>query len=284
MARILYIVATPIGNLEDITLRALRVLQEVGLIAAEDTRTTRKLLTAYEIHTPLKSYNDHNRNVRIPQLMRHLEAADVALVSEAGTPVISDPGHALVRAALQQGYRVVPVPGPSVVTAALAVAGLPADSFTFVGFLPRRTGDRRKFLSAVAAEGRTLVAFETPHRLQDALADILAALGDREMTACREMTKVHEEVFRGTVSGAQRHFAQPRGEFTLVIAGRSQEKGEPVSDDVLLQALAGLLSQGLSASQACARVAREHGVPRRRAYELALSSKARVSDSRESRT
>jgi len=221
----LYLVATPIGNLEDITLRALRVLREVDLIAAEDTRTARKLLSHHGIRARLLSYNDHNKQARIPRILAALRQGAVALVSEAGMPGISDPGQDLVAAAAEAGFPVVPIPGPSAVTAALAVSGLPTRQFTYLGFLPRRAGERRRLLASLAAEPRTIVAFESPHRLRPALADLLAVFGDRRIAVCRELTKAFEEVFRGRISDALERFPEPRGEFTLVIEGASTDVG-----------------------------------------------------------
>lgn len=193
----LYIVATPIGNLEDVTLRALRVLREARLIAAEDTRTTRKLLAHFDIHTPLTSFHDANAVRKLPGVMEALGQGDVALVSEAGMPLVSDPGYQLVTEALAQGIPMVVLPGASAVTTALAVSGLPAGQFLFLGFLPRKQGGRRDLLEALTREPRTMVAFEAPHRLRRALQDILTVLGDRHIAVCRELTKLHEEVFRG---------------------------------------------------------------------------------------
>src|SRR3990170_5899911 len=225
----LYVVATPIGNLEDVTLRALRVLREVSLIAAEDTRTTRKLLAHHGIRNRLLSYNDHNKAARIPRLLHALREGDVALVSEGGPPAISDPGLDLVAAAVDAGFAVVPVPGPSAVTAALAVSGLSVRQFTYLGFLPRRAGARRRLLAGFRDDPRTLVAFESPHRLRASLAALRDALGDRRVAVCRELTKAFEEVFRGTLSDALDHFVEPRGEFTLVIEGASASAhAEPV--------------------------------------------------------
>ena len=215
----LYVVATPIGNLEDVTLRGLRTLGEVGLIAAEDTRTTRRLLSRHGIRTPMVSYNEHNRKSRIPELLSALETGDVALVCDAGTPAVSDPGGELVSAVMEAGARVVPVPGASALTACMAVGRQAKDGVLFLGFLPRRKGDRRRLLESVATLPYSLVVFEAPHRLRAALQAVLEALGDRRLTACRELTKVHEEIFRGTVSEALRHFDQPRGEFTVMIDG-----------------------------------------------------------------
>jgi 16S rRNA (cytidine1402-2'-O)-methyltransferase len=219
---ILYVVGTPIGNLEDISLRALRVLREVGLIAAEDTRKTRRLLSAYDIDTPLTSYHEHSRKAKLDHLLDHLEREDVALVSEAGMPGLSDPGYDLVVGAIDRGILVAPIPGPSAVITALVVSGLPTDQFVYVGFLPRRKGQRQRLLGSVSDESRTIVAFETRHRLTEALTDIGEILGDRRVCVCRELTKVHEEVFRGRVSQARERFAQPRGEFSLIIEGKTR--------------------------------------------------------------
>ncbi|MBI4497019.1 MAG: 16S rRNA (cytidine(1402)-2'-O)-methyltransferase [Chloroflexi bacterium] len=220
----LYVVGTPIGNLEDVTLRALRVLREVGLIAAEDTRTTRKLLAAHDIHTPLVSYHGFSRPWEVQRVLAALEDRDVALVSEAGTPGISDPGYDLIQAAIERGIPVRPVPGPSALTAALAVAGLPTHRVLFLGFLPRRPAERRKLLRSLVDEEATLVAFASPHRLRSDLEDLGAILGDRPLAVCRELTKVYEEVFRGTPAEALAYFPAPRGECTLVIGGASRRR------------------------------------------------------------
>jgi 16S rRNA (cytidine1402-2'-O)-methyltransferase len=219
---ILYVVATPIGNLEDISLRALRVLREVKLIAAEDTRKTRRLLNAYNIETPLTSYHEHSKRAKLDYLLGYLEKEDLALVSEAGMPGLSDPGYDLIVAAIERGISVVSVPGPSAVITALVVSGLPTDQFVYVGFLPRRKGQRQRLLSSICDEARTIVAFEAPHRVREALTDIEEILGDRRVSVCRELTKVHEEVFRGRMSQAREHFAEPRGEFSLIIEGKTR--------------------------------------------------------------
>jgi 16S rRNA (cytidine1402-2'-O)-methyltransferase len=219
---ILYVVATPIGNLEDISLRALRILREVRLIAAEDTRKTRRLLNAYNVETALTSYHEHSRRAKLDYLAGYLEKEDLALVSEAGMPGVSDPGYDLVVAAIERGVSVVAVPGPSAVITALVVSGLPTDQFVYVGFLPRRKGQRQRLFSSICDEPRTIVAFEAPHRLREALTDIQEILGDRRVSVCRELTKVHEEVFRGRVSQARQHFDEPRGEFSLVIEGKTR--------------------------------------------------------------
>ena len=218
----LYIVATPIGNLEDISLRALRILGDVKLIAAEDTRKTRRLLNAYDIETRLISYHEHSNRARLGYLLDYLENEDLALVSEAGMPGLSDPGYELIVAAIEHGISVVPVPGASAVITALVVSGLPTDQFLYVGFLPRRKGQRQRLLSSIVDEPRTIVAFETPHRLREALSDIEEILGKRRLSVCRELTKVHEEIFRGRVSQAREHFVEPRGEFSLVIEGKTR--------------------------------------------------------------
>ncbi len=219
---ILYVVATPIGNLDDISVRALRVLSEVKLVAAEDTRKTRRLLNAYNMRTPLTSYHEHSKRAKLDYLLGYLEKEDLALVSEAGMPGLSDPGYDLIVAAIERGVSVVPVPGPSAVITALVVSGLPTDQFVYVGFLPRRKGQRQRLLRSISDEPRTIVAFEAPHRLREALSDIEEILGDRRVSVCRELTKVHEEIFRGRVSQTREHFGQPRGEFSLVIEGKTR--------------------------------------------------------------
>jgi len=266
-AGILYLVGTPIGNLEDITLRALRVLREAPLIAAEDTRQTRKLLDHYDIHRPLVSYFEHNERARVEPLLERLATGDVALVSDAGMPGISDPGYALVRAAIGRGIRVVPVPGPSAPIAALAASGLPTDQFVYLGFLPRRSGDRRKLLASVRGEQRTMVTFEAPHRLIAALGDVLEVLGDRPLVVARELTKIHEEFARGTARAVLERFeaAPPRGEVTLVIAGA------PAAGPVDLSTrLRELIDAGLSDRDVVATLAAETGAPRREVYRLLL--------------
>jgi 16S rRNA (cytidine1402-2'-O)-methyltransferase len=218
----LYLVATPIGNLEDITLRALRVLKEVPLVAAEDTRVTRTLFRAHGIQTPLVAFHEFTSPGRRARLVEQLETGDVAVVTDAGTPGVSDPGFALIRDALQAGHTVSPVPGASAPIAALVASGLPTHAFCFVGFLPRTSAARRKLLQRHAENEQTLIAFESPHRIVKALQDIVAALGaERRIAVARELTKRFEEIFRGTAAEALAHFTQtaPRGEFTLVIGG-----------------------------------------------------------------
>jgi len=265
----LYVVATPIGNLEDISLRALRVLREVKLIAAEDTRKTRRLLSAYSIKTPMTSYYEHNKQTKLDYILDCLEQGDVALVSEAGMPGISDPGYELIIAANRQGIPVVPVPGPSAVITALAISGLPTDRFTCIGFLPHKASARRRVLESVAGETGTIIALESPHRLKAALNDILHSLGDRRIAVCRELTKLHEEVFRGTVSEAITHFAEPRGEVTLVIAGRGA-KDKPQLTEAVERQLHQIYLSGATAKEAIATVAGETGLSKKELYQAWL--------------
>lgn len=263
----LYVVSTPIGNLEDVTLRALRVMREVSLVCAEDTRTTRKLMARHAIRARLMSYNEHNMRERTPAILSALATGDVALVSEAGTPGVSDPGYELVVAAIGAGFPVVAVPGPSAVLAALAVSALPARQFTFVGFLPRPSAERRRALAALAQEPRTLVLFEAPHRLRATLADLLAEWGDRRVAVCRELTKLHEEVFRGRLSEALAYFEQPRGEFTLVVEGAATTMAGH-DETAAREALRRLRQEGASGRDAVRRVAQESGLARRLLYQM----------------
>ncbi len=223
---VLYVVSTPIGNLEDITLRALRVLKEVRIIAAEDTRHTQKLLSHYQIHTTLTSYHDFNKEQKTPLLLQRLrEGQDVALVSDAGTPVISDPGYFLITRCVLSGIKVVPLPGASAVLAALSVSGLPSDAFRFEGFLPRRRAARLKRLDALKAEGQTLIIFESPHRIGKTLVDIKAVMGARRAVLARELTKKFEEILRGTIDDLIRcaDTRNLKGEMTLLVAGETVE-------------------------------------------------------------
>lgn len=266
----LYVVGTPIGNMEDVTLRGLRVLREVGLVAAEDTRVSRRLLSYYDVHTRLTSFNEHNQGGKIPEIMAALaDGADVALVSDAGMPGVSDPGQALVRAAASAGYEVVVAPGASAVTAAVAASGLVADGFVYVGFLPRKRGERVSALRALARERRALVAFETPHRLRRALGDMLEALGDRRVAVCREMTKMHEEVFRGSIGEAISYFQEPRGEFTLVIEGASEEAGDAGAMEADAADMLGeLRRRGVGAREAVDEAMAATGLSRRVVYRM----------------
>jgi 16S rRNA (cytidine1402-2'-O)-methyltransferase len=265
----LYVVATPIGNLEDLTFRAARILGQVGLIAAEDTRQTRKLLTHLGLKTRMVSYNQHNARLRAPRLLEALVKSDVALVTDAGAPGVSDPGPGLAASASDAGFQVVTVPGPSAVTAAVAVSGFPADAFHFLGFLPRGRKARRASLERSAYLPATLVLFESPHRLVALLEDMLAVLGDRQLAVCRELTKLHEEIFRGAVSEAIEHFVVARGEFTIVVTGVIGLPSAPgVSDEDLRAAIEQLRGRGMSVRDGSTLVAQELGVARRRVYAL----------------
>ena len=266
----LYVVGTPIGNLEDISLRALRILREVRLIAAEDTRTARKLLTRYEISVPTTSYFEHNQAVKTPLILRELAQGDVALISEAGMPGLSDPGSNLIRATIEAGHPVVPIPGPSAITTALAVSGLPADRFLFLGFLPRRSKERRALLGSVADLSWTLVFFEAPHRVRQSLADVQDVLGDRAAVAAREMTKLHEEIQRGTVSTlrALLEAGDTRGEFTFVVAGAAPEAPAPWPRERVVEALQESVHQRQPAREAAKQVARAAGWNTREVYDL----------------
>ena len=267
---ILYVVATPIGNLEDMSQRAIRILQEVSLIAAEDTRKTGRLLNAYDIKTPMTSYFEHSKLTKLDYILDCLEKSDVALVSDAGTPGLNDPGYDLIVAAAKRGVTVVPIPGPSVVVAALVVSGLPTDRFTYLGFLPRKAGDRRRFLKSVVDESATLVVLETPHRLKESLADMLDTLGDRHIAVCRELTKLYEEIFRGRVSEAIAHFTAPRGEFALVIDGKREITKPGLTDDVTVR-LQNIRRSGMTAKEAIAEVSKETGLPRKKLYRVWLT-------------
>src|SRR5512134_1052473 len=235
----LYLVATPIGNLEDMSTRAVRILRESILIAAEDTRHTGKLLKHFQIETPITSYFEHNKLKKLDSILDKLSQGDVALVSDAGTPAINDPGYELVKAALASGRDVVPIPGPSAPIAALTVSGLPTDSFLYLGYLPHKTSERHRRLEEVEGQTYTLVFLESPYRIVEALEDISSILGDRRICVAREMTKMFEEYWRGNVSGAVEHFkAQPaRGEFTLVLAGKKAETTVGWTEEELLGAI-----------------------------------------------
>jgi len=266
----LYVMATPIGNLEDLGGRARRILGEVAAVAAEDTRVTRKLLARHGLRPEILSFHEHTDPARRAALVARLDEGDLALVSDAGTPGVSDPGAALVADALAAGHRVVAIPGPSAVTAALSVSGLPADRYVFLGFLPRRAADRRRLLAEVAAERQTLVAFEAPHRLRASLVDLAAQLGDRTVAVTRELTKMHEEVWRGGLDAAAARWAtvEPQGEFTLVIAGAPAPPSTVWDDAAVTDALALLRTEGLGAREAAHRVAARSGRRAREVYRL----------------
>jgi 16S rRNA (cytidine1402-2'-O)-methyltransferase len=269
----LYVVATPIGNLEDISARALRILGEVGLIAAEDTRTASVVLRRYEIRAPeLVSYTEHNRGRRIPHIVERLATTDVALVSDAGTPAVSDPGIELVAAARAAGYEVVAVAGPSAVAAAVSVSGLRVATFRFAGFLPRGKTHLRAVISEQTSRTDALVAFESPNRLRETLAAIEETLPDTRIAVCRELTKLHEETFVGTATEALAHFTEPRGEIVLVIEGADPNAKAPPADDTAVRAeIAAMRRVGLTQSQASALLSDRYALPRRKLYELWLA-------------
>ena len=272
---ILYVAATPIGNLEDVTLRALRVLATVPLIAAEDTRTASVFLRHHGLHPRLLSYNDHNMAERIPQLLQRLAEGDVALVSDAGTPAISDPGVELVAAARAAGFEVVALPGVSAPVTALSVAGLRSTSFRFVGFLPRSEGALRRLIEDAVASEDTLVAFESPQRLRKTLSVIDDVAPERRIAVSRELTKLHEETFVGTAAEALAHFPQPRGEIVLLIEAAPEAKPAGETDEASLRdEIAEMRRLGLTRAQATALLATRHGTPRRRAYQLWLEADA----------
>ena len=265
----LYIVPTPIGNLEDITLRALRILREVALVAAEDTRTTRVLLQHYEITTPMTSYHEHNKLAKLDRVFEALAAGDVALVSDAGTPGISDPGYELIREAIAQGYRVEPLPGPNALLPALVGSGLPADEFVYLGFLPRKATARAAVLAALVDEKRTVIVYESPNRLLDTLKAVRQMLGERPLCVTRELSKVFEEFVRGAASEVIAHFEAnpPRGEIVLVIGGTADENA--VWDEARVrEALLALLQGGDSLNNAARTIAARSGWKKRDVYAL----------------
>jgi 16S rRNA (cytidine1402-2'-O)-methyltransferase len=269
----LYVVATPIGNLGDMTLRAINTLARVDLIAAEDTRHTSRLLSHYFIRTPLISYHEHNEQHRAPQLIDKIRAGSaVALVSDAGTPSVSDPGYRLVRAAIENGLDVYPIPGVSAAVTALSASGLPTDSFVFVGFLPKKKGKRMDVLRSLVAEPRTLVFYESPRRVMTLLEDARALMGDRPAVLAREMTKLHEEFIRGRLTDVLSALAdrpEIKGECTLLIRGATSPT--PISDSELDDVIRRALSKpGARVSSVSKTLARQHGLPRKIIYELAL--------------
>lgn len=269
----LYVVATPIGNLEDITLRAIRILNEVGLIAAEDTRKTRHLLNAYGIKTRLTSYHEHNKRGKLSYLLDCLQVKDLALVSEAGMPGLSDPGYELIAAAAQRGIQITPIPGASAVVTALVVSALATNQFTYLGFLPRKNAERIRLLQSITHEHRTIIAFESPNRLLRSLNDMAQVLGNRRIAIVRELTKIHEEVFRGSISEATDHFQQPRGEFTLVIEGEKEAEKPALTSDIE-QELCQLQNQGTTAREAVKRLSLTTGLSRRELYQAWLKLKS----------
>lgn len=271
----LYIVATPIGNLEDITFRAVRILKEVDLIAAEDTRHSRKLLTHFGISRPLTSYFDHNQQVKGGLILEKLrEGLSVALISDAGTPCISDPGYQLVRDAAAEGITVVPLPGPSAAVAALSASGLPTDSFAFEGFLPARHGKRLEKLRILTSERRVLIFYESPNRLVATLEDILAVLGNRRAVVARELTKIHEEFVRGSISDILASYRERpvKGEVVILI-DQPQEEEAPASSESIEDLLRKLFDQGHSLKDAVKQAMADSGKPKSEIYQMALRLK-----------
>ena len=269
----LYLVATPIGNLEDISQRSLRILNEVDCIAAEDTRHSGQLLKHFNISTPQVSYHTHNVARRTPELVDKLAKGEaIALITDAGMPGISDPGVELVQACAAAHITVVPVPGPTAIICALVASGLPTHRFVFEGFLPTAKKDRREILKAIASERRTVVCYEAPHRLVRTLSDLREHMGDsREIVLARELTKRYEEFWRGTIAEALEEFQtrSPKGEFTIVLAGTDPQE-DAASDDDLMARLQQLVGGGLSRSRAAKQLAKETGGDRRRIYQLSL--------------
>ena len=265
---ILFLVATPIGNLEDITTRALRVLSEVVLIAAEDTRQTQKLLNHFNIKTRLTSYFEHNKLGKLKVILDALAQGDVALVSDAGTPGLNDPGYELVRAVLELGHQVSPIPGPNAPVAALVASGLPTDRFLYLGYLPRKSVNRLRLLEDIQHMPYTLIFLESPHRLLSTLDDVLPIFGDRQITVAREITKRHEEFFRGTISEAITRFIEipPRGEITLVLSGASQQV-ELWTTERIQEAIIEALSRGETPTQIAKGLSPVSGWPRRQLYD-----------------
>jgi 16S rRNA (cytidine1402-2'-O)-methyltransferase len=278
MTGTLYLVATPIGNLEDITLRALRVLREVDLIACEDTRRTRKLLTHFNISKPTVSYHQHNERERAGELADRLEAgASIALVTDAGTPLVSDPGHRIVEEAVKRGIPVTPVPGPSAVIAALAASGLPTNEFLFAGFLPSKQTARRARLTELASARSTLVFYEAPHRIEASLRDALAALGDRQSVIARELTKIHEEFLRGPLSELISKISDrsTKGEIVLLIGPKGEDTCSASSQRAEHSSIADdierLVLEGLDRKSALKRAARLRGITKSQAYRMLLA-------------
>lgn len=272
---ILYLVATPLGNLEDMSPRAIRILREVNLVAAEDTRHSGTLLAHFGIRTPLTSYFEFNKITKLDHIMAVLATGNVALISDAGMPAINDPGYELVKAALAGGYTVSPIPGPSAPIAAVAASGLPTDSFLYLGYLPRKSSERKQFLTDVVRQPYTLVFLEAPHRLLDSLSDMRVVLGNRSIAVARELTKLYEEIWRGNIAGALDYFNEhdPRGEFTLVVGGvASADTVERWSEEQIRQALRAGLSAGEPPAMLAKRLAKESGWERRQIYLMVLEA------------
>jgi 16S rRNA (cytidine1402-2'-O)-methyltransferase len=274
MPALLYLVATPIGNLEDITYRAVRVLRESDVIACEDTRQTRKLLDHFEIRKPVISYHEHNELERTAELILRLQAGEsVALVSDAGMPLVSDPGYRLVRAAIENGIAVQPVPGPSASLAALAASGLPTDAFHFAGFLPPKGGPRARLLESLAEEHATLIFYEAPHRLLEALEAIETVLGPRQVVVARELTKIHEEFLRGTAAEIRAQLSSRdaiKGEITILVA---KAEAPPPDETPVAEAVEALVNGGVGRMDAIKQVARRRGLSKREVYDQVLKEK-----------
>jgi 16S rRNA (cytidine1402-2'-O)-methyltransferase len=281
------VVATPIGNREDITVRALNTLREVDLIAAEDTRKTGSFLSHHNIKNRLISYHEHNENKRTPQIISKLmDGSSIALVSNAGTPSVSDPGYRLIEAAIENNIKVIPIPGVSASTTAISVSGLPTDSFVFIGFPPKKKGKRLKFLTELGLEPRPLIFYESPKRLLTLLEDIISCMGDRPAVLAREMTKLHEEFIRGSVSEilmTTKKRSNVKGECTLLVAGR-EEKEEIDSEIVEGEIKAELEKQQSGLSAIAKTIAKKYGLPKNKIYDLALKVKSQRSELRSQRT
>ena len=280
MAGTLYIVATPIGNLEDITLRALRVLKEADLIACEDTRHTRKLLAHYRISKPTVSYHEHNERERAAELVKKLDAGlNIALVSDAGTPLVSDPGFRIVREAIDRQIPVVPVPGPSAIIAAVSASGLPAADFAFFGFLPARRAARRARLEELSKIESTLVFYEAPHRINETIADAGEVLGNRECVVARELTKLHEEFLRGSLSQLKLPEGTARGEIVLLIGpplqGQAKQTAGEAAHAISEEVERLIKAEGLDRKSALKRIARERGISKSEAYRLMIAERGR---------
>lgn len=276
---ILYIVATPIGNLEDISLRALRALKEVTLIAAEDTRVTRKLLAHYDIHTPMTAYHQHSKGRRAEEIIERLKAGeDVALVSDAGTPGISDPGHELIRFAIDEGITITSIPGPTAMITALVVSGLPTSHFAFDGFPPRKESERKAFFRGIKPDPRTIILYESPLRLLPTLKSALSELGNRRAAVVREATKMFEEVFRGTLTEVIARFTErkAKGEIVIIIEGAGPEEAATTPEtgaETVEERLKALMAQGMTERDAIRQTAAEMKLPRREVYAVAIGMK-----------
>ncbi|HIK36542.1 MAG: 16S rRNA (cytidine(1402)-2'-O)-methyltransferase [Geminocystis sp.] len=275
---ILYLVATPIGNLEDITLRAIRILKEVDLIAAEDTRQTAKLLRHYQISTPTVSYHEHNSKSRTPELLEKLKGgSNIALVTDAGTPTISDPGYDLVRECVASKIQIVPIPGAMAGITALIASGLPCDRFCFEGFLPLKRKERELRLVQLQGETRTIIFYEAPHRLVTTLMDLQKHFGiDRPLVVARELTKIHEEFWHGTIAEAIQLYQDksPRGEYVLVVAGKTQEEKRSMTAAEIMAEMEKLREEGLSRKEAAQKIAQKANMSPREVYQLSIKEKS----------